>query len=193
MWFTVVFEGRGSKTRHRGPFSFTKTNRKRTLASCRLHPRLELAVSSLLLPHLAACLRLQNAENARTIRSKSSQASGRRAKTPHVRFVLCFTAQTGLRAQNPRVFIGFREAVPGPPKRPPKRLPGARASRRPPRGLQEASKSPPRRPRCVCYCVLQSKLASGLKNLRFFNGFRAPKRPQVRFLLCFTDQTCLRS
>ena len=132
-------------------------------------------------------------KNAMASRSTSSPVSGRCAKTPHVRFVLCFTAQTGLRPQNPRVFIGFREAVPGPPKRPPKRLPGARASRRPPRGLQEASKSPPRRPRCVCYCVLQSKLASGLKNLRFFNGFRAPKRPQVRFLLCFTDQTCLRS
>ena len=79
----------------------------------------------------------KNVENARTIRSKSSQASGRRAKTPHVRFVLCFTAQTGLRPQNPRVFIGFREAVPGPPKRPPKRLPGARASRRPPRAPRD--------------------------------------------------------
>ena len=74
----------------------------------------------------------KNVENARTIRSKSSQASGRRAKTPHVRFVLCFTARTGLRPQNPRVFIGFREAVPGPPKRPPKRLPGARPPK--PRG-----------------------------------------------------------
>ena len=87
----------------------------------------------------------KNVENARTIRSKSSQASGRRAKTPHVRFVLCFTARTGLRPQNPRVFIGFREAVPGPPKRPPKRLPGAKTpkppSQAPPRG-----RSPPARP-----------------------------------------------
>ena len=88
-------------------------------------------------------------ENARTIRSKRSEASGRCAKTPHVRFVLCFTAQTGLRAQNPLVFIGFREAVPGPPKRPLKRLPGARAPKtpprapkRPPRGPQEAPKRP---------------------------------------------------
>ena len=135
----------------------------------------------------------KNAENARTTRSKSSQASGRCAKTPHVRFVLCFTAQTGLRAQNPLVFIGFREAVPGPPKRPPKRLPGAKTPKPPGQGPQAPRPGPPRRPRCVCYCVLQSKLASGLKNLRFFNGFRAPKRPQVRFLLCFTDQTCLRS
>ena len=79
----------------------------------------------------------KNAENARTIRSKSSQASGRCAKTPHVRFVLCFTAQTGLRAQNPLVFIGFREAVPGPPKRPLKRLPGARAPKTPPRAPQD--------------------------------------------------------
>ena len=65
-------------------------------------------------------------------------------------------------------FIGFREAVPGPPKRPPKRLPGARAPKPP-------AKSPPRGRKCVCYRVLQSKLASGLKNLRFFNGFRPPR------------------
>ena len=35
------------------------------------------------------------------------------------------------------VFIGFREAVPGPPKRPPKRLPGARAPKKPPRAPQD--------------------------------------------------------
>ena len=178
----VVFAHAGVKvrvsSRRNGHFRFRASNLACRGSSCLIWP-----LSSV----------FKNEENARTIRSKSSKASGRRTKTPHVRFVLCFTARAGLRAQNPRVFIGFREAVPGPPKRPPKRLPGARASRRPPRGLQEASKSPPRRPRCVCYCVLQSKLASGLKNLRFFNGFRAPKRPQVRFLLCFTDQTCLRS
>ena len=100
--------------------------------------------------------------------------------------LLCSTAQTGLRSQNPWVCIGFRDAVPGPPKMPPKRLPGARPPKPP-------GQAPPRGRKCVCYCVLHSKLASGLKNLRFFNGFRAPKRPQVRFLLCFTDQTCLRS
>ena len=154
----VVFAHAGVKvrvsSRRNGHFCFRASNLACRGSSCLLWP-------------LSSVFKIE--ENARTIRSKSSKASGRRAKTPHVRFVLCFTARTGLRAQNPRVFIGFREAVPGPPKRPPKRLPGARASRRPPRGLQEASKSPPRRPRCVCYCVLQSKLASGLKNLRFFS------------------------
>ena len=140
-----VFGGRGSKTRHRGPFSLAKTNRKRTLASCRLPLAFNLPCrgSSCLIWPLPCVFK--NEENARTIRSKSSQASGRRAKTPHVRFVLCFTARTGLRAQNPRVFIGFREAVPGPPKRPPKRLPGAKTpkppSQAPPRG-----RSPPARP-----------------------------------------------
>ena len=143
--FTVVFKGRGSKTRHRGPFSLAKTNGKRTLATCRLPLALNLpcqASSGVIRP--LPCF-FKNEENARTIRSKSSKASGRRAKTPHVRFVLCFTARTGLRAQNPRVFIGFREAVPGPPKRPPKRLPGAKTpkppSQAPPRG-----RSPPARP-----------------------------------------------
>ena len=29
--------------------------------------------------------------------------------------------------------------------------------------------------RCVFYCVLQIKLASGLKHLRFFNGFTLPR------------------
>merc|ERR1711949_47172 len=33
----------------------------------------------------------------------------------------------------------------------------------------------PRGRRCVSYCVLQIKLASGLKNLRFFNGFTLPR------------------
>ena len=129
--FTVVFEGRRSKTRHRGPFSLAKTNRKRTCASCRLPLAFNLpcrgsSCLSWVLPSV-----FKNEENARTIRSKSSQASGRHAKTPHVRFVLCFTAQTGLRAQNPWVFIGFREAVPGPPKRPPQRLAGARPPQAP--------------------------------------------------------------
>ena len=79
----------------------------------------------------------KNEENARTIRSKRSEASGRCAKTPHVRFVLCFTAQTGLRAQKPQLFKGFHGTVPGPPKRPPKRLPGARAPKKPPRAPQD--------------------------------------------------------
>ena len=131
--------GRGPKARHRGPFSLTQTNRKRACASCRLPLAFNLprrGSSCLIWP--LPCV-FKNEENARTIRSKSSQASGRRAKTPHVRFVLCFTARTGLRAQNPRVFIGFREAVPGPPKRPPQRLAGARPPK--PRGQapQEAA------------------------------------------------------
>ena len=125
-----VFYGRfrmsGSKTRHPEPFSIAKTNGQRASGSCRLPLPFNLPCrgSSCLIWPLPSVFK--NEENARTIRSKSSKASGRRAKTPHVRFVLCFTARTGLRAQNPRVFIGFREAVPGPPKRPPKRLPGAR-------------------------------------------------------------------
>ena len=51
------------------------------------------------------------------------------------------------------------------------------ASETAPRGQapQAPRPGPPRGRRCVCYRVLQSKLASGLKNLRFFNGFRAPR------------------
>ena len=157
----VVFAHAGVKvrvsSRRNGHFRFRASNLACRGSSCLIWP-----LSSV----------FKNEENARTIRSKSSKASGRRAKTPHVRFVLCFTARTGLRAQNPRVFIGFREAVPGPPKRPPKRLPGAKTPKPPGQGPQAPRPGPPRRPRCVCYCVLQSELASGLKHLRFSNGFR---------------------
>ena len=149
----VVFAHAGVKvrvsSRRNGHFRFRASNLACRGSSCLIWP-----LSSV----------FKNEENARTIRSKSSKASGRRAKTPHVRFVLCFTARTGLRAQNPRVFIGFREAVPGPPKRPPKRLPGAKTPKPP-------SQAPPRGRRCVFYCVLHIKLASGLKQLKVFQWF----------------------
>ena len=51
------------------------------------------------------------------------------------------------------------------------------ASETAPRGQapQEASKSPPRRPMCVCYCILQVKTGLRSKKPMFFNGFRLPR------------------
>ena len=160
-------------------------------------PRLELGVSRLLLPLLAASLRFQKRRKRKDHSLK--KFSGLRPARQDAACAFCIVfystnwpqgsessgfyrvpgsgsrasqeaSETAPRGQDPQA------PQPGPPKRP-----------------QPPGQAPPRGRRCVCYCVLQSKLASGLKNLRFFNGFRAPKRPQVRFLLCFTDQTCLRS
>ena len=107
-------------------------------------------------------LLFKNAENARTIRPKRSQASGWHAKRPDMQFVLCFTAQTGPGARLPPVFTatfwgsqgapgraprGLHEASLQPcpheaPKEAPKRP--QEAPKRPPRGPQEATKGPPR-------------------------------------------------
>ena len=149
-------------------------------------PRLELGVSRLLLPLLAASLRFQiRRQRKDNSLKKFSGLRPARQDAPCAFCIVFYSTNWPPGSES----SGFYR-VPGSGSRA-----SQEASETAPRGqgLQEASKSPPRRPRCVCYCVLQSKLASGLKNLRFFNGFRAPKRPQVRFLLCFTDQTCLRS
>ena len=46
----------------------------------------------------------KSVENARTIRQKSSQASGRHAQRPNMQFLLCFTIQNCSWAQKPLVF-----------------------------------------------------------------------------------------
>ena len=170
----MVFAHAGVKvrvsSRRNGHFRFRASNLACRGSSCLIWP-----ISSV----------FKNEENARTIRSKSSQASGRCAKTPHVRFVLCFTALNGLRPQNPWVFIGFREAVPGPPKRPLKRLPGARAPKtpqdapkRPPRGPQEAPKRPQEPEFANGPCVFRvSEVANFWHTLQWFLHLRLQDAP----------------
>ena len=112
---------RGSKTRHQGQFSIAKTNRKRTLASCRLPPPFNLAcqASSRLLWPLP-CL-AKNGTRAMTSRQISYPPSGGCAKTANLHCVLRFTGHRGSRAQQPLAAAAFLRA---------------------PRGHREASKTP---------------------------------------------------
>ena len=132
-----------------GPFNKNRIFWYLVIASSSSTPSSGLCSASSALFSAVLCL-FKNAENARTIRPKSSQASGWHAKTANMRFLLYFTMKTGLRPQKPQLFNGFREA----PKRPPggpqeayKRAPCGHTSKRPPRGPQEASKRPPRGPK----------------------------------------------
>ena len=61
-----------------------------------------LSPSLLLLLGSFSCI-FKTSQNARTIRSKSSQASGWCAKAAKVHFLLQFTSESGPRAQNHRV------------------------------------------------------------------------------------------
>ena len=84
-----------------------------------------IIVAPRLLPHLARASLMpllassspfhafpKNAENARTIRSTSSRASGWRAKTANMRFLSCFTAQTGPQASKTRAGMPLFKPVP---------------------------------------------------------------------------------
>ena len=98
------------------------------IASSSSTPSSGLCSASSALFSAVPCL-IKNAENARTIRPKSSQASGWHAKRPDMQFHLCFTGQTGPWAENTTVFapnFGGSQGAPG----------------RAPRGLQEASLQP---------------------------------------------------
>ena len=55
--------------------------------------------------------RVKNAENVKSIRQKSSQASGRRAKTANMQFALVFTSQNCPRARKPMCFYHFLGGV----------------------------------------------------------------------------------
>ena len=111
------------------------------------------------------CL-FKNAENARTIRPKSSQASGWHAKTANMQFALHSPARIALRLSKPwflngcgwgqeatgRAPRGLQEASPLPrlqeaPTKPPRGP--QEAPKRPPNGPQEAPKRPPRSPQGV--------------------------------------------
>ena len=124
-----------------GPFA---KNASWQLAACLCTLRLPCHGPSWLLFALP-CI-FKNKENARTIRPKSSQASGWHAKRPDMQFHLCFTGQTGPWAQNTPVFTATFGGSQGPPGRAPRGLQEAslqpcpqEAPKRPPRGPQEAS------------------------------------------------------
>ena len=104
-------------------------------------------------PKEAPKLLFKNAENARTIRPKRSQASGWHAKRPDMQFVLCFTGQTGPGARLPPVFTATFWGSQGAPGRAPRGLHEAslqpcphEAPKEAPKKPQEAPKRPPKRP-----------------------------------------------
>ena len=132
-----------------GPFA---KNASWQLAACLCTLRLPCHGPSWLLFALP-CI-FKNKENARTIRPKSSQASGWHAKRPDMQFHLCFTGQTGPWAQNTPVFTATFGGSQGPPGRAPRGLQEAslqpcpqEAPKRPPRGHREATERPPRGPK----------------------------------------------
>ena len=148
--------------RRRGGFRTCRGQRERFVEAKRavLLPRLELAVSRLILPHLAASLRFQTCRKRKDHSLKKFSALRPARQDTGCAFSTTPVSKNSPQASKTLALLG----VPGGGSRA-----SQEASETAPRGqgLQEASKSPPRRPRCVCYCVLQSKLASGLKNLRF--------------------------
>ena len=87
-------------------------------------------------------LLFKNTENARTIRQKSSQASGWHVKSPNMQFLSCFTMQTGPRLQKPQFLLPFFSGSQEAPGRPPRGL--QEGSLQP--CFQEAPKTPPRDP-----------------------------------------------
>ena len=79
----------------------------------------------------------KNEENARTIRQKSSQASGWHAKRPNMQFILCFTGRTGPPVQFARMFhplLAGPKWLSGGPQEAFRRPPCSHALRRPTRG-----------------------------------------------------------
>ena len=105
-----------------------------------------------------------------------SRPSGRRARTRNVRFHQRLPAKVRLRPQKPRPFQGSREIVPGPAKRPPERLPGARAPKTPPRALRDGQ---------CAFSIVIYRVKTGLmsKTRTLFNG--------CRLLRSFQEASCV--
>ena len=150
--------------RRRGGFRTCRGQSARFVEAKRsfLLPRLELGVSRLLLPHLAASLRFQKRRKRKDHSLK--KFSGLRPARQDAACAFCIVFYSTNWPPGSESSGFYR--VPGSGSRA-----SQEASETAPRGqgLQEASKRPP----------------GGLQE--------PPKTAEVRLLLCFTEQTCLRS
>ena len=124
MRFAMVFGGRGSKTRFRGPFSLAKTNRKLTCVSCRVPHHLHLPFRCLFAALLAASLRLQKRRKRKDHSPKKFSALRPARQDTACAFSTTPASKNSPQASKTQAFLG----VPGG---------GSRAS-------QEASETAPR-------------------------------------------------
>ena len=132
----MVFAHPGSKTRHRRLFSLAKTTRKLTCASCRLPPHLHLPFLCLFPPLLAASMRLQKRRKRKDHSPKKFSALRPARQDTECAFSTTPVSKSSPQGSKTRAFLGVAGNSPKAsqegPKRPPRRLPGARPPK--PRG-----------------------------------------------------------